>query len=62
MNFSERKYIPIKLPTFVSKFAILIDGGLSIYFFNLISYLNKLNVPLKAFKKIDPAINWRKEN
>lgn len=61
MNAEERGYIQDKLPLFASKIAIIIDGGLSIYFFNIMAHLNKPEIPMKAFKSFDKGIIWLSE-
>jgi len=62
MNSEERLYIQSKLPLFASKIAVLVKGGLSSYFFNLMSYLNKPEISMKSFTDADKALNWLKGN
>lgn len=57
----ERIYIQSKVPIFASKFAILVKGGLSTFFFNIMSHLNPPIIPMKAFTDIDKAFAWLKQ-
>ena len=61
MSASERVYIQEQLPIFCSKMAILVDNGLSMFFFNIMCHLNKPDIPMKMFKDSDKAIEWLKE-
>ena len=61
MSYEERVYIQAKLPLFASKIAIIVKGGLSSYFYNIMSYLNKPEIPMKAFTDSERAFNWLKE-
>ena len=61
MNTEERLYIQTKLPLFASKIAIMVKGGLSSYFYNVMSYLNKPDIPMKAFTDSERTFNWLKE-
>lgn len=61
MNDAERRYIQEKLPIFCSKMAILVDNGLSIFFFNVMCYLNKPDIPMKMFKNEIKAFEWLKD-
>ncbi len=61
MNDSERRYIQEQLPVFCSKMAIIVDNGLSTFFFNIMCYLNKPDIPMKMFKNPDKAFTWLKE-
>jgi len=62
MSTEERVYIQNKVPLIASKFALLITGGLSAFFFNLMAHLNSPDVPMKAFSDIDKAFEWLKDN
>jgi len=62
MSTEERVYIQKKVPTFTTKFAVLITGGLSTFFFNIMAHLNSPEVPMKAFSDVDKAFKWLKDN
>jgi len=57
----QKSYMQEKIPVFCSKFAILIDGGISVFFFNMFQLFYKPDVIVKAFKNKESAINWLKE-
>lgn len=61
MTSEERRFIQEKLPVFCSKMAILVDNGLSIFFFNVMCYLNKPDIPMKMFKNPEKAFAWLRE-
>lgn len=60
-NSDQKSYMQEKIPTFCSKFAILIDSGISAFFFNMFQLFYKPSVPMKAFKNKELAINWLNE-
>jgi len=60
MNSTERRFVQTKLPLFSSRIAIIVNGGLSSYFYNIMSYLNKPEIPMKAFNNKADAISWLK--
>lgn len=62
MSAEERIYIQSKVPLFASKLAILVSSGLSTFFFNIMSYLNPPEIPMKAFSDVDKAFEWLKKN
>lgn len=61
MDSEQRYYIQNKLPFFASKLAIIVDGSLSIFIYNILVYLNKPEIPIKVFKNFNEAYNWLKE-
>jgi len=60
MTTDERLYVQSKIHLFASKGAIIINGGLSTFFFNLMMHLNQPRIPMKAFSDIDKAYEWLK--
>jgi hypothetical protein len=62
MSTKERIYIQNKVPIFASQFAVLITGGLSTFFFNLLAHLNSPQIPMKAFSDPRKANTWLKNN
>ena len=61
LNHQQRQFLQDNVPVFTSKIAAIVGGGLSIYFYNLISYVYKPITPMKAFKTIEEAFNWLNE-
>jgi hypothetical protein len=61
LSKEERIYIQSKVPIFASKFAMLVKGGLSTFFFNVMAHVNTPVIPMKAFTDIDKAFEWLKE-
>lgn len=62
MSSEERLFIQAKVPLFASKIAIIVSGGLSSFFYNIMAHLNKPEIPMKAFTDINKAFIWLKEN
>lgn len=54
----QKKYLQNSLPSFASRMVILTGNGLSVFFTNFFMMLYKPNIPIKAFKKIDTALEW----
>jgi hypothetical protein len=60
-NMNERLFIQNNIKKFSSKYAIIVDKGISLYFYNILNYLTKPPVPTKCFYKVEDAINWLKK-
>ncbi len=60
LGAEERIYMQENLDKFCSKFALIVNDGLSSYFFNILKLFTKPNVKMKAFKNIDKALEWLK--
>lgn len=57
-----REYAQQHLHLFCDKFALIISSGISSFLTNLFMYINKQEVPVKAFTNKEDAIKWIKEN
>lgn len=61
LSTQERLYIQQNIHLFASKIAIIVNGGLSTFFFNIMTHLNPPRVPMKAFSDTEKALKWLKE-
>lgn len=57
-----RIYAQQKLPLFCDKFALLISSGLSSFVTNMFIYMNRPEIPIKAFTNKEAALKWLKED
>jgi hypothetical protein len=55
-----RIYAQQNLPLFCSKFALIVTSGMSSFLTNLFIYINRPEVPIKAFSNKEDAIKWLK--
>jgi hypothetical protein len=60
-KIEERLFIQTNLNRFSSKYALIIEKGISFYLYNILNYLTKPTVPTKFFFKVEDAINWLKK-
>ena len=57
-----REYAQQNLPFFCNRFALLINSGISSFLTNMFIYLNRPEIPIKAFTNKGDALKWLKEN
>lgn len=57
----ERLFIQNNIKKFSTKYAILLDKGISLIIFNILNYLTKPPIPTRCFYKTEDAITWLKE-
>jgi hypothetical protein len=56
-----RIYAQQNLPLFCNRFALIISSGISSFVTNIFIYMNRPEIPIKAFTNKEDAINWLKE-
>ena len=56
-----RVYAQQHLPLFCNRFALIISSGISSFVTNMFLYLNRPEIPVKAFTNKEDAIKWLKE-
>lgn len=57
-----RVYAQQHLPLFCSRFALIISSGASSFLTNMFIYINRPEIPIKAFTTKEAALNWLKQN
>lgn len=60
-EMSERLFIQENINKFCNRYAILVDKGISVYFYNILNYLTKPPVTTRCFYRLDKAISWLNE-
>ena len=56
-----RVYAQQHLPLFCNRFALITSSGISSFLTNMFIYINRPEIPIKAFTTKEEAINWLKE-